>query len=220
MKLPVAVLISGCGHMDGAEINEAVLALLALSEHKLPYQAFSIDLDQPTFVSHISGKYVEESSSRNMMTESARIVRGNILDIADLNPKAYSALVMPGGFGVAKNFSNLATDRNTFQVYPEIAEIIVSFFNAKRPICGICISPAIIAKALQGRAGDLCVTLGSHSELLDSLYIAQKVCKVDEIVIDMKNKVISTPAFMIEDAELASIYRGITRMIEALVAML
>lgn len=40
---------------------------------------------------------------RNVLTESARIARGKISDLAQLSAAHHDAAIFPGGFGAAKN---------------------------------------------------------------------------------------------------------------------
>ncbi|GMA80461.1 hypothetical protein GCM10025880_68800 [Methylorubrum aminovorans] len=51
----IAVVLSGCGVFDGAEINEAVLTLLALEERGITYQCFAPDKPQLT-INHLKVK--------------------------------------------------------------------------------------------------------------------------------------------------------------------
>lgn len=220
MKNTIAVLLSGCGHLDGAEINESVLSLLALSERQVPYQVFSLNKMQELVVNHLTLK-IEESANRNIMVESARIARGEIKDISELRASDYTALIMPGGFGVARNFSDLAIKDEEFEVKEEIAQVIMSFFEVKKPIGGICISPAIIAKVLSRYSNNLLVTLGDEHSILKNIKgVKQEVCKADEVIIDFNNKIVTTPAFMIEGVSLALVYKGISKMMDSLLELI
>jgi enhancing lycopene biosynthesis protein 2 len=116
-----AILLSGCGYLDGSEVSESVLAMLHIDKLDIEYDVFAFDQDQDAVVDHISKK--EVNLTRNMMSEACRISR-NIKDAKTLNPQKYHALVMPGGMGVAKSFSNLASAGNEFEVKPEVAQIV------------------------------------------------------------------------------------------------
>ena len=50
------------------------------------------------------------SEKRNVLIESARIAKGDILDLAKVNMNDYCALAIPGGFGVAKNLCSFAIE--------------------------------------------------------------------------------------------------------------
>lgn len=204
-----AVLLSGCGYLDGAEVSESVLAMLHIDKLDIEYDVFAFNKDQGDVVDHISKKKVK--AKRNMMSEACRISR-DIKDAATLNPQKYHALVIPGGMGVAKNFSNLATAGSEFEVKPEIAQIISEFVSLEKPIGAICISPAIVAKALKSSGYNPVVTLGDESEILDAIEVAQELCNVDDVVVDSVNKIITTPAYML-DARISEISAGIGKLV-------
>ena len=102
----VAVILAGCGTMDGSEINETVTLLLALDQHNIEYQAFAPDAYQAEVCNHTTGK--RETEKRNMMVEAARIVRGKILPLSKFNADDFDALLFPGGNGAAKNIFTYA----------------------------------------------------------------------------------------------------------------
>lgn len=204
-----AVLLSGCGHLDGAEVSESVLAMLHMDKLDIEFDVFAFDKLQTEVIDHCTKKMQNEN--RNMMSEAARISRV-IHDAFSLNPQKYDALIMPGGMGVAKNFSNLATAESEFEVMPEVAQLINEFVSLEKPIGGICISPAIIAKILKVNGYDPIITLGDFNSLLESLEIQQEPCNADEIVIDHENKIVTTPAYMLE-TRLSEMSRGIEKLI-------
>jgi len=74
-----AVVLSGCGVFDGAEIHEAVFTFWAIKKHGADYQAFAPNVDQYHVVNHMTGDEMPEK--RNVLVESARIVRGEIKDL-------------------------------------------------------------------------------------------------------------------------------------------
>lgn len=205
-----AVLLSGCGHLDGAEVSESVITLLHIDKIDIDYDVFAFDSLQKEIVNHVS-KQVEKENSRNMMFEAARISRV-IHNAASLNPQKYDALIIPGGMGVAKNFSNLAFVGAEFDVIPEVSQLIIEFASLEKPIGAICIAPAIVAKVLKNNGYEPVVTVGEINELLESLEISQELCSADDIVVDHVNKLITTPAYML-DARLSEIYLGIEKLI-------
>ena len=89
----IAVILAGCGTMDGSEINETVTLLLALDQHNIEYQAFAPDTYQAEVWNHATGKRAEER--RNMLVEAARIVRGNILPLRKFKEDRVSILPLP-----------------------------------------------------------------------------------------------------------------------------
>ena len=96
----IGVILAGCGYLDGAEIREAVLTLLAIDQHGAKAKMFAPNIDQHHVVNHLSGEETKET--RNVLLESARIARGEIQDLQDLNMSDLDAIILPGGFGVAK----------------------------------------------------------------------------------------------------------------------
>ncbi len=69
-----AVVLSGCGVYDGAEIQEATLSMLAIAKQGCRYEIFAPDTKQHHVINHITGDEMEES--RNVLVEAARIARG------------------------------------------------------------------------------------------------------------------------------------------------
>jgi enhancing lycopene biosynthesis protein 2 len=204
-----AILLSGCGYLDGTEVSESVLAMLHIDKLDIEYDVFAFNQDQRDVVDHISKK--KEEGKRNMMSEACRISR-NIKDAATLNPQKYHALVIPGGMGVAKNFSDLASAGSEFEVNPQVAQLISEFVSLEKPIGAICISPAIVAKVLKSSGYSPVVTLGDESKILDAIEVEQELCNADDIVVDSVNKIITTPAYML-DARISEISAGIGKLV-------
>lgn len=215
--MKAAVLLSGCGYLDGAEIREAVLSLLYLDQHGATTTCFSLDSPQHHVINHRYGDTQEEA--RDIMAEAARISRGNIHPMASLNSHDFDMLVIPGGYGVAKNFSNLAFAGANAQVEPEFQKVVGSFFTAKKPIVAICIAPAVLAVALKHKG--LTLTIGEDKAtagIIESLGHTHQVCDSDAICIDAVNRVISCSAYMRED-KLSAIASGIEKAIAHAVNM-
>lgn len=211
----IAVLLSGCGHLDGAEIREAVLTLLALDQHGAKAQCIAPNALQHHVVNHLNGQ--ESAGPRNILEESARIGRGDVLDLAQAKAEDYDALIMPGGFGVAKNHCGFAFKGVEAEVRPDVAAFLGAFFDQHKPVGAICIAPALVALALakQGRGATLTIGndagcaeaiqhLGSHHERHDS---------PREIAVDDAFKLITTPAYMFGEARLSEVFVGIERLV-------
>ncbi|MFT0211368.1 isoprenoid biosynthesis glyoxalase ElbB [Pseudomonas sp. F1_0610] len=198
MSKKVAVILSGCGYLDGAEINEAVLSLLYLDLAGAQVQSFAPNIKQLHVVDHLTGEATQEQ--RNVLTESARIVRGKIQDLSQLKVENFDALVVPGGFGVAKNLSDFALKGADCSVNLEVLAALKSFKNAGKPVGLICIAPALAA-AVYG-AGVSC-TIGTDkatAEVLQSMGAQHKDCAVDAIVVDTQHKLVTTPAYMLAES--------------------
>src|SRR4029079_10753369 len=147
MAARVGVVLAGCGCKDGAEIRESVLALLAIDRAGGEARCFAPDVAQASVVDHLRGKPVP-GEPRNVRVEAARIARGKIEDVKNARAKDLDALVMPGGFGAAKNLSNFAEKGHAADVHPEVARLLKEMHAAKKPIGAICIAPALVARVL------------------------------------------------------------------------
>lgn len=210
-----AVVLAGCGHKDGAEITEAVSLLLAIDQHHCEYQCFAPDRQQTEVVDHLTGKQVV-GDKRNIMTEAARIARGNILPLDQFKAEDYDALFFPGGFGAAKNLCDYAFKGADMMVQPDVTRAILEMHEAKKPIGAMCIAPVMLARLIPG----VCVTLGAEgSPVADQVrgWGAEHVqTENGDVCADNEDLVFTTPAFML-DASLKDIYDGAYNMVEAVV---
>ncbi len=213
----VAVLLAGCGHADGAEIREAVFALLALDQHGAAFQCLALDAPQRDVVDHATGQAVA-GASRNLLAEASRIARvGQCLDLAQADPGAFDALVLPGGFGVAKSHCDFAFKGAGAEVQPEVERFVRAFFEAGKPVGAICISPALAALVLarMGRSADLTLgAAGGAAEAVERLGHRHRVVRdAREVVVDEAQKLVTTAAYMFDDARLADVWVGIERCV-------
>ncbi len=213
----IAVLIAGCGHLDGAEVREAVLTLLALDQQGAQFQCIAPNAPQFHVVNHVTGEVVA-GATRNILEESSRIARvGQCLDLAQAKVGDYDALVMPGGFGVAKNHCSFAFKGVDANVRPDVADFIRGFFDAKKPVGAICIAPALVALVLHQTQGSARLTLGNDAGCAAALtqlgQQSQSTPNASEIVIDEAYKLITTPAYMFDDAKLSDVFTGINRCV-------
>lgn len=222
--MKIGVLLSGCGVYDGAEIQEAIFTLLAIEEMGAEPVCISIDKNQHHVVNHLNGEEMNES--RNMLVESARIARGNIKNINDIQPSDIDALVIPGGFGSAKNLTKWAFDGANGEILPEAKLLLVNLFNIGKPIVALCVSPVVVAKALEDAGINVNLTIGSNKEAspydiegfsqgIQSCGATTEMKTVKEILIDKENKIISAPCYMME-ASMLEVRNNIKQAILAL----
>ena len=209
----VMMLLNGCGFLDGNEINEVVLAKLAFEKRGFSVDSFAMDTPLFHTIDHLV--QTETNENRNQLKEAARIVRGQIQNMleADANWEKYDVLLIPGGFGTAKNFCNFAEAGVDMNVHHQIQRVVEKFYNSKKVLAGICIAPVIFAKQLG--QDKVRVTLGDNPEIGDLIgkWGAQHVlCESSEICVD--RNVISTPAYMNESAQLTEVWTGIEKMAE------
>ena len=212
-KKTVGVVLAGCGYLDGAEIHEATLTLLALDRAGVNVVCMAPDIPQMHVVDHGAGAPVE-GASRNVRDESARIARGPVTDIATVDASDLDALVLPGGFGAAKNLSSFAVDGPGCTVQKDVERLVRNTFDAGKPLGFICIAPAVGAKVL-GHHG-LELTIGNDAgtaEAIESLGAKHVDCPVDDIVVDSTHKVVSTPAYMLGPS-IAPVAKGIDKLVD------
>jgi enhancing lycopene biosynthesis protein 2 len=216
----VAVVLSGCGYLDGAEIRESVAVLWALAKRKVEVKMFAPDAPQPVVMNHVSGK--ANSDTRNMLVEAARIARGKIQPLSELQDHDYDALIMPGGFGVAKNLCTFGTDgANGKIIYPELERDIKSMYQDGRPIGAVCIAPALLGLALKNEKLELTLGAdGSAAEELVKLGHTHFVTKPNDIHVDEAHKIVTTPAYMYEDAPIDEVFEGIDALVEKVLSMI
>lgn len=213
----VGVCLSGCGFRDGAEIHESVLTLLALDQAGAEVVCMAPDMDQALVVDHLTGKTTHEK--RNVLVESARIARGQIRDIADVKATDFDALIFPGGFGAALNLCDFASRGADAEVHPQVARLVGETMEAGKPIGAICIAPAMMAAAARDRGLEL--TIGTDvgtSEALAAMGAKPASHAVDEIHVDERNRVVTTPAYMLGPGP-AAINKGIHKLVDKVLQM-
>jgi enhancing lycopene biosynthesis protein 2 len=184
--------------MDGAEVHESVLTLYFLERAGAEIKCFAPDKPQMHVVNHLTGEPTDET--RNVLVESARIARGQIEDIRKACMADLDALVIPGGFGAAKNLSKFATEGPAGEVDADLARLVAEAVEQKKPIVAICIAPAVLAVALQRLGKSATVTIGNDKGTADAVRSTGSThadCPVEQAVVDEKNKIISTPAYML-----------------------
>lgn len=217
MSKKVAVILSGCGHLDGAEIRESVMSLLALSQRGADVTIFAPDQDQHHVINHLDQSQQDEV--RNILVESARLARGEVLNVNLCEADNFDALLLPGGFGVAKNLCSFAFDGPDCEVNEQVQKVMRDFNNQKKPIGAICIAPALVAKILGEKK--VVLTIGKHPETakaIEATGARHQNCAVDEIVVDKENKIVTTPAYMFDNAEMKDIFQGISALVDEVLA--
>jgi enhancing lycopene biosynthesis protein 2 len=207
-----AVVLSGSGVFDGAEIHEATMTLYAIAKNNATYEIFAPNINQHHVINHLTGKEMPET--RNVLVESARIARGKIKDLKEFKAADFDAIIFPGGFGVAKNFSDLAFKGANQTVLPEIEKVIKDMVALKKPIGALCIAPAIIAKVLDGVE----LTIGQDkgtAEAIEAMGAHHKTTNHGEVVVDKTYKVATTPCYML-DATILHIAEGANNVVKAM----
>ncbi len=194
-KKKFAVVLSGCGVYDGAEIHEATMTMLSILEEGGVYQCFAPDIPQYHVINHLTGEEMDES--RNVLVESARIARGDIKPLSNFKASDYDALIFPGGFGAAKNLSTVAFDGANATVDPEVESAIKQMLAMHKPIGALCISPAVVARVIQGVE----VTIGNDpgtAGAIEKMGSKHVVTTHGQVVHDHKYNVFTTPCYMLD----------------------
>ena len=215
----VGVVLSGCGVNDGAEIHESVITMLALDRAGADIVFMAPNIDQLHVINHYTGSEMDES--RNVLMESARIARGKIRDMAEVHASDVDALIFPGGFGVAKNLCDYAMAGTNCSVNPDVKRLATDVHKAEKPIGIICIAPAMFAKIMQGTGDSVEMTIGTDEQTssdINSMGSNHITCSVEDIVIDKKNKVVSTPAYML-DQRISEVAEGIEKLVKEVLMM-
>lgn len=208
----IGVLLSGCGVFDGAEIHEAVLTLLALDRAGAEIICMAPDMDQYHVINHLTQEVTEEK--RNVLVESARIARGEIKDLKDVKASDLDGLIIPGGFGAAKNLSDFAVKGPDASVNPEVKRLIDEMVAAAKPVGAICIAPTTLTKALSGKNPE--VTIGNDqatATAIEAMGGQHRICAVDMIHFDEKNKIVTTPAYMLGPG-IKEVAEGIRKLVD------
>ena len=207
----ICVILSGCGFLDGAEIHEAVCSLLYISQNGGTYEVVAPDKDQHHVINHHNGEEVQET--RNVRIEAARIARGPVKDIKEVNADDYDALFMPGGFGAAKNLSTFAFEGANGTIDSEVKRVILDFHHKKKPIGAVCIAPAVLALAL-GKGNLTIGTDQGTAEAIEKLGSTHNNCPVTEAIVDSENKIVTAPAYM-ADASIHDVAIGIEQAVQS-----
>ena len=215
----VAVVLSGCGVFDGSEIHEACAALLALHRAGAEVQVCAPAGPQMHVVDHLAGEPAE-GRSRDMLVEAARIARGDIKPLADVDPAAFDAIVLPGGFGAAKNLCTFAVDGDTCSVNPEVEAFLKKAKDADKPIGAMCIAPVILARVF-GPELKPSVTIGNDpatAGLVEKMGARHVDCQADECVVDVPNRMATTPAYMLA-GDIGQVFDGAAVFVEKLLGL-
>jgi enhancing lycopene biosynthesis protein 2 len=211
----IAVLLSGCGVYDGAEIHEATLTLYAIKKNGGDYTIFAPDIPQHHVINHLTGKVMNEK--RNVLVESARIARGQIHSLGEFKADAFDALILPGGFGAAKNLSTFAFDGAGCTVHPTVEKAIRDMVKLNKPVGALCIAPVILAKLF----GTVELTIGNDpatAKAIEKMGARHISTGHGEIVVDRKHKLVSAPCYML-DATIVQIAEGAENVVKEILKL-
>ncbi len=217
----IGVLLSGCGVMDGAEIHESVITLLAIDRAGHKAKCLAPNVDQMHVVNHLTG-HPAKGEKRNVLVESARIARGEIADVAKVTPADLDALIVPGGFGAAKNLCSFAVDGPKCRVDGGVSRLIRGMVEARKPVGAVCIAPAVLAKVFEGTDVHPRLTIGTDAgtaQALEAMGAKHQACPVREFAIDEQHKIVSTPAYMLA-GRISEAADGIERLVKKVIELI
>ena len=210
-----AVVLSGCGRADGSEIHEAVTALLAIDKAGCTYQCFAPDIEQSAVINHLNSEKMEER--RNVLIESARLARGNIKSLAELDVKKFDCLLFPGGLGAITNWCDFAKSGVNCKIETSINYVIEEAYHNNVVIGAMCIAPVVIAKVL-GKYG-IKVTIGNDKTVAEAITQTGAIhenTKVNEACVDEEHYIVTTPAYMLAKS-IKEVSEGADAMVNAMV---
>lgn len=213
----IAIVLSGCGVFDGSEIHESVAVMIALAQAGLPYQCMAANIEQTKVINHLTKEPAVEK--RNILVESARIARGDIIDIKDAKIEDYSAAIYPGGFGAACNHSDFATKGAQMSVQKDVLHFAQAMAKANKPQGFVCIAPVLISK-IYGPGVEQ--TIGCDADVaakIKAMGGEHVSAKVNQAIVDKQHKVISTPAYMLAKNP-AEVLEGAQELVKKLGALL
>jgi len=214
-QLKIAVILSGSGVFDGSEIHEATLSLYFIMKNNATYEIFAPDIPQHHVINHITGEEMQEG--RNVLIESARIARGNIKSLVEFDAADFDGMILPGGFGAAKNLSDFAFKSSDCNVNKDVANAIRAMVEKEKPIGALCISPVIIAKVL----GDVKLTIGQDESTANAIVdmgASHEKTSHGEIIVDEKYKIVTTPCYML-DANIMQIGEGADKVVKEVIRL-
>ena len=206
----IGVVLSGCGVYDGSEIHEAVITLLAIARSGAQAICYAPDKAQTDVINHLTGE--AQAESRNVLVEAARIARGEIQPLANARADALDALIVPGGFGAAKNLCDFATQGSECVIDPDLYKLIQSMHKSGKPIGFMCIAPVMLPKLL---GKPIRLTIGNDPDTIDVIEVMggeHVICPTDDVVVDAENKVVTTPAYMLA-ASISEAAKGIDKLV-------
>ena len=210
----IGVILAGCGFKDGAEIHEATFTLLELNRRGAQYVCCAPNANVKQVIDHQTGAPAGET--RNILKEAARIARSEITDVAKVRAAELDALILPGGFGAARNLCSFADEGPECSVNPDVEKLVGDMLAAKKPIGAICIAPALLARVCGKRGVKAKLTIGDDAgtaRAIEAMGCAHENCAVDECCVDAAHKIVTTPAYMLGPGP-AAIHAGIAKLVE------
>jgi len=212
-----AIILSGCGNKDGTELRESILSMLVIEQRGYSFDCFAPNVWQEDVINHMTNEKM--TNIRNVLIESSRIARGDIKSLEDLCFEDYSAILFPGGYGVAKNLTNFGyVNDNSYTINNAVSTVIQNFHMLKKPMGFLCIAPILVQKIIP----DSCITLGNDkkiSSIMESIGSRCKIVDQNVPIVDRKNRIVSLPCYML-DISIPNLYNGIQDAIKEIINLI
>jgi enhancing lycopene biosynthesis protein 2 len=221
MAKRVGVVLSGCGSEDGSEVQESLLTLLSIERAGAESVCMAPDVAQTRLVDHLTGQVDAAAQPRRVLVEAARIARSRIRDIATVRDDELDALVVPGGFGVAHILSNYADKGVVCEVHPDVVRLLKAMLARRQPMGFVCIAPILAARVL-GPITGVRITFGRACEPAKHAAVMGadvRPCPVREVVVDQKARVVSTPAYMLDEARLGDVAVAVDKLVRTMLSL-
>ena len=226
-KKKFAMILSGCGGLDGSESHEAISLMIAMKQIGVNYICFAINEDQK-YVIHAVDRGVDSShddEKRNMLTEARRLNHGVVHDLKKLTVDSLDALILPGGYGTGTSLSNfvicdngVCSKNSNYRVRKEIKDIICEFYRQKKPIFAGCMAPVLVNGSLTGVK--IMTDIGGYTkEIIENYGNSYQICKAGDICVDKKNKIVTAPFYMTPKVEVDTIFKESVKGIKEIVKM-
>jgi len=209
-----AIVLSGCGQHDGSETHETILTLLAMDKANVNWQAFAPDILNENVINHLTDKS-SPHQKREVLVESARLVRGKIKPLSEINVVDFDAVIFPGGMGAVTVLCNWAQKKSEFNFNHDVEKLIKDTKKLHKPMGFICIAPMMITKIFS----DAKFTIGNDKDLakeIDKTGCQHIECLASDVVVDLKNKLVTTPANML-NTTISVVAEGIDKLVKELV---
>jgi enhancing lycopene biosynthesis protein 2 len=218
MAKRIGVVLSGCGQRDGSDVAEALLTLLVIERAGAEPVCAAPDLEQPAVIDHLRGRPTR--GMRNARLEAARIAGQRVLALGDLAVETIDALVIPGGEGAVTTLSDYGDKHELCQVQPDVVRLLRGMLQHRRPI-GLVGLAALLGARVLGPVAGVRITLGpkgtpaaKHAAIMGA---DVRPCTLEDVIVDQKSRVSSTPGFLAEGATLPGVARAVDRLVRGVV---
>jgi enhancing lycopene biosynthesis protein 2 len=198
----LAVILSGCGSLDGSDVWEVFLLSYYLHQKGRSPVFFAPDMEQNEVVNHFT--QISAPEKRNVLRESARIAGQGIREAKELSGREVDGIILPGGGGAVKNLADLLgePENGYLKPKPELQRIIREIYRRKKPIAACGLAGLLVASALRDiLETPLTLTIGKDPGLIrqvEEMGAVHVLSRGKEVVMDSEHKLVTTAANLLE----------------------